>query len=77
MSCYNEEDERAPKMVSVVDPYVYETLQTVIGKRVVIETVRGNVTGNLNDVKPDHVVIKEKDSTFFVRIQQIVWIMPD
>jgi hypothetical protein len=77
MSYYEQEDERAPKMISVVDPYVYETLQKIIGKRLVIETVRGNVTGNLKDVKPDHVVMKEKDSTFFVRIQQIVWIMPD
>ncbi|WP_226536392.1 DUF2642 domain-containing protein [Fictibacillus halophilus] len=27
--------------------------------------------------KPDHVVIQEHDSTFFVRLREIVWIMPE
>ncbi|GAB1763935.1 MULTISPECIES: YuzF family protein [Priestia] len=75
-----EEDERnyeTPSMVTHVDPYVYATLQSVQGKDVVIETVRGSVRGRVKDVKIDHVVIAAKSSTFFVRIQQIVWIMPE
>ncbi|WP_235570070.1 DUF2642 domain-containing protein, partial [Bacillus sp. Root11] len=32
-------------MVSVPNPYVYQTLQSVIGKHVVTETVRGNIRG--------------------------------
>ena len=42
-------------MVSVPNPYVYQTLQSVIGKHVVIETVRGK----LKDVKPDHLLIED------------------
>lgn len=65
-----------PQFMSFIDPYVYQTLQTIIGKEVIIETVRGNVQGIIRDVKPDHIVLKSNDTLFFVRIQQIVWIMP-
>ncbi|AKS38410.1 hypothetical protein NP92_08315 [Anoxybacillus gonensis] len=65
-----------PQFMSFIDPYVYQTLQTIRGKEVIIETVRGNVQGIIQDVKPDHIVLKSNDTLFFVRIQQIVWIMP-
>jgi ferredoxin-fold anticodon binding domain-containing protein len=63
---------------TLIDPYVIETLRTIIGKSVVIETVRGNLQGILADVKPDHVVVKsyDKDTVFYVRLQQIVHVMP-
>jgi ferredoxin-fold anticodon binding domain-containing protein len=63
---------------TLVDPYVVEVLRTIIGQSVVIETVRGNLQGILSDVKPDHVVVKSYDNgtVFFVRIQQIVHVMP-
>jgi FKBP-type peptidyl-prolyl cis-trans isomerase 2 len=72
----NQNDYQVPQMISSVDPYVVQTLQSVMGADVVIETTRGNVRGTVSDVKPDHVVIDSSSSTFFVRIQQIVWIMP-
>jgi FKBP-type peptidyl-prolyl cis-trans isomerase 2 len=72
----NQNDYQVPQMISSVDPYVVQTLQSVMGADVVIETTRGNVRGTVADVKPDHVVIDSSTSTFFVRIQQIVWIMP-
>ena len=64
---------------TVIDPFVVETLKTLIGRSVVIETVRGNLQGILVDVKPDHIVVRPQGNgtTFFVRIQQIVYIMPD
>ncbi|RAK17181.1 uncharacterized protein DUF2642 [Anoxybacillus vitaminiphilus] len=77
MSYYKEDNYRVPKMVSVVEPYVYEALQSVRGKHVVVQTTHGNVRGIVKDVKPDHIVIMEREHPFFVRIQQIVWIMPD
>jgi hypothetical protein len=63
---------------SLVDPYVVETLSSIIGRSVVIETVRGNLQGIISDVKPDHVVVRsyDSDTVFFVRIQQIVQVMP-
>ena len=66
------------QMMSLVDPYVVESLKGIIGTRVIVDTVRGVVQGKLIDVKPDHIVIKEfeQDEPAFVRIQQIVFVMP-
>ncbi len=75
MSYSEGNDLSEQHMVSTTNPYVYQTLQSVIGKYVVIETVRGNVRGKLKDVKPDHLLI-EDTVAYIVRIQQIVWIMP-
>lgn len=64
---------------TLIDPFVVEALKTKIGRSVVIETVRGNLSGILKDVKPDHIVVKtyDGDTQFLVRIQMIVHIMPD
>ncbi|MGK0536118.1 DUF2642 domain-containing protein [Bacillus sp. 'calajunan'] len=43
MSYLEEIDLSEYNMVSVPNPYVYQTLQSVIGKHVVIETVRGKL----------------------------------
>ncbi|TWI59245.1 YuzF family protein [Halalkalibacter nanhaiisediminis] len=72
---YNSEHNR-PQMIANVDPFVVQTLQSITGSNVVIETTRGNVRGSISDVKPDHVVIQAHNASFFVRIQEIVWIMP-
>jgi hypothetical protein len=45
--------------VFVVEPYVYSALYNLIGKRVVIDTTRGSVSGIVKDAKPDYVVIQE------------------
>lgn len=65
-----------PQMVTIVDPYVYQTLQSVISREVVIQTVQGNIRGVVTNVLPDHVVLEAGHASFFIRIQQIVWIMP-
>lgn len=63
---------------TLIDPYVVQTLMTIIGQSVVVETVRGNLQGILADVKPDHIVVKsyDSDTVFYVRLQQIVHVMP-
>lgn len=73
------EDMRTrPVQVSNVDPYVVSALMTLIGNEIVVETVRGSLNGKLMDVKPDHIVLGERydDSKFFIRIAEIVHIMP-
>ncbi len=67
-----------PLSLSCVEPYLISALMPMIGKRLVVETVRGSQTGTLMDVKPDHIVIGEPqgDSKFYVRIAEIVHIMP-
>jgi hypothetical protein len=74
---YSQGSQSGPMNVFVVEPYVYSALYNLIGKRVVIDTTRGSVSGIVKDAKPDHVVIQEHDSTFFVRIREIVWFMPE
>lgn len=76
---YNYYNKMMIYYTALVDPCVIETLKTVIGQSVVIETVRGNLQGILADVQPDHIVVQtgNNGATFFVRIQQIVSIMPD
>jgi hypothetical protein len=64
-------------VVYPVDPYVVETLKSVIGKQVVLETTRGGISGCVVHVKPDHVVLDARGRKFFVRICEIVWIMPE
>ncbi len=66
-----------PKQVVVVEPFVYATVITLKGKRAVIETSRGNLSGTVIDVKPDHLVLQERDSTFFLRLCEVIWIMPE
>jgi hypothetical protein len=65
------------QMVTYVDPYVYQTLQTVVGKTLVVQTMQGNLRGVLIDVFPDHIVVDVSGSSFFIRIQNIVWVLPE
>lgn len=62
-----------------VEPWVYQRLKQIEGKRVVVDTIRGGVNGVLVDVKPDHIVVQEtpNEAPFFVRLCQIVWVMPN
>jgi hypothetical protein len=63
---------------TLTEPFVVEALRMIVGRSVVIETVRGNLQGILEDVKLDHVVVRsyDKDTVFYVRLQQIVHVMP-
>ncbi|WZL73049.1 YuzF family protein [Clostridiaceae bacterium 35-E11] len=73
------QDRRPIQYATLIDPYVVETLRTIIGQSVVIETVRGSLQGILADVMPDHIVVKsyDRDTVFYVRMQQIVHVMPN
>lgn len=63
---------------TITEPFVVDALRMIVGRSVVIETVRGNLQGILEDVKLDHVVVRsyDKDTVFYVRLQQIVHVMP-
>lgn len=66
-----------PEQVLVVEPFVFQAASSLIGKRAVIETTRGRISGQIIDAKPDHVAGQERESTFYVRLCEVVWIMPD
>jgi len=61
---------------TLTDPYVFQTLTGIIGKNIIVQTVQGSVTGVLQDVKPDHIVVNMGGSSFFIRTQQIIWVIP-
>ncbi|MDQ0337449.1 hypothetical protein J2S00_000219 [Caldalkalibacillus uzonensis] len=63
-------------MLPSADPYVYQVLQSLVGHRVVVQTTQGSVRGIVTDVKPDHVTLNVHHTLFFIRTQQIVWVMP-
>ncbi|WP_232735777.1 DUF2642 domain-containing protein [Alteribacter populi] len=73
---YSGEDRETPSMVTVVDPYIYEKLQELVGGKAVVQTVKDSVTGVISSVMPDHVVVDVSGSSFFVRMQQMIWIKP-
>ncbi|WP_280770013.1 YuzF family protein [Salipaludibacillus daqingensis] len=78
---YNNDQSRQQqgdtvKYVTSYDPFVVQTLQSVQGSTVVVQTSDGNIRGQLTDVKPDHIVVQSSESSFFIRIQQIIWVMP-
>ncbi|WP_232696662.1 DUF2642 domain-containing protein [Brevibacillus daliensis] len=65
-----------PGMVTITEPYVFQTLQSLMSNSVTILTTRGIVQGVVCNVLPDHVVIEKADTMFFVRLPEIVWVMP-
>ncbi|TXC82222.1 DUF2642 domain-containing protein [Metabacillus litoralis] len=69
-------NQQTPSFVSHIDPYVYQTLQGITGSKVVVQTSQGTVTGRLKTVMPDHIVVESGGSPFFIRTQQIVWVIP-
>jgi|GEM_PF-1237030 len=61
------------------DPYVYQALMSVKGRALAVETVRGLVRGVLQEVLPDHLVVRPPGAPqpIVVRIQQVVWVTPE
>lgn len=69
-------NQETPSYVSHIDPYVYHTLQSITESMIVVQTIRGAVTGRLKTVMPDHIVVESGGSSFFIRTQQIIWVIP-
>ncbi|MEC2075020.1 YuzF family protein [Metabacillus fastidiosus] len=61
----------------ISDPYVFQSLQTVVGKPIVVQTVRGSVRGSLKKVVPDHIVVESAGNSFYIRTDQIIWVVPN
>ncbi|MFK3961554.1 YuzF family protein [Guptibacillus hwajinpoensis] len=66
-----------PQLISSVDPYVYQTLMSIEGRMITVQTTNGSLQGMLQSVMPDHIVLQVNETPFFVRIQQIVWVFPN
>jgi ferredoxin-fold anticodon binding domain-containing protein len=67
---------QTPGMHSFIDPYLYQTLLSLVGRQIAVQTVAGSVRGVLSNVMPDHVVVQVSNTPFLIRISQIVWVLP-
>ncbi|KIL49595.1 YuzF family protein [Jeotgalibacillus soli] len=72
----NGQPQQAVQLRSAFDPYVYQTLMSVVGKNIVVQTTKNPIQGLLSKVTPDHIVIEINRTPFFIRIQEIVWVSP-
>lgn len=69
--------ERLPiNVTTAFEPYLYQTLSQAVGCKIIIQTTKNSVKGCLRHVLPDHVVIDADRTTFYIRIQEIVWFCP-
>lgn len=64
------------QLTSHVNPYMYHTLSTLLGKSIVVQTTNNPIQGLLKHVMPDHIVIETMNTPFYIRNQEIIWISP-
>lgn len=69
----NHYEHQPIDMMSMVDPYFYDRLRQYTGRQVAIQTPRGTLQGKLEQVAPDHVVLKVGGVNFYIRISEITW----
>ena len=73
----NGQPQQSVEYVSSYDPYVYQTLTSIIGKNIVVQLSNNSaVQGVLSQVLPDHIVVAKNKTPFFIRTQQIIWVSP-
>jgi len=62
------------KMGSISNPYLYETLNMMIGQAIVVQTEKNIQQGVLTSLLPDHIVVEISRTPFFIRMEEIVWV---
>jgi len=73
----NGQPQQSVEFVSSFDPYVYQTLSTIVGNKIVVQLTNNSlVKGVLNQVFSDHIVVEQNGTPFFIRTQQIIWVSP-
>lgn len=66
----------SPCMENMHESTFQSSLYHFIGRKIAVQTIRGSVTGRLQHVQSDHVVIESGGAPFFIRTQQIIWAVP-
>ncbi|MFB7157226.1 DUF2642 domain-containing protein [Lysinibacillus sp. NPDC056232] len=59
---------------SVSNPYLYETLNMMIGQAIVVQTEKNIQQGKLISVLPDDIVVEISRTPLFIRMKEIVWV---
>ncbi|MBG9452754.1 tyrosyl-tRNA deacylase [Lysinibacillus sphaericus] len=58
----------------ISNPYLYETLNMMIGHAIVVQTVKNIHQGKLISVLPDNIVVEISRTPLFIRMKEIVWV---
>ena len=58
------------------DSYLYHALLAYLHQPITVETTRGSVRGTLHHVAPDHIVVEMGGNCFFIRMEQMIWLVP-
>lgn len=58
----------------ISNPYLYETLNMMIGQAVVVQTEKNIHQGKLISVLPDNIVVEISRTPLFIRMKEIVWV---
>ncbi|MFD2637942.1 YuzF family protein [Piscibacillus salipiscarius] len=72
----SQADNHQIQLFTLFEPFMYQTLISLINQHVVVETDKGALRGQLIDVKIDHIALEISGNIYFVRIQEISWVMP-
>jgi len=59
---------------SISNPYLYETLNMMIGQAIVVQTNENIQQGKLISVLSDDIVLEVSRTPFFIRMEEIVWV---
>ncbi|MGE8035152.1 MULTISPECIES: DUF2642 domain-containing protein [unclassified Lysinibacillus] len=58
----------------ISNPYLYETLNLMIGQAIVVQTEKNIHQGKLISVLPDNIVVEFSRTPLFIRLKEIVWV---
>ncbi|MFE3575055.1 DUF2642 domain-containing protein [Lysinibacillus sp. NPDC059133] len=59
---------------SISNPYLYETLNMMIGQAIVVQTEKNIQQGKLISVLPDNIIVEISRTPLFIRMKEIVWV---
>lgn len=59
---------------SISNPYLYETLNMMIGQVIVVQTKKNIQQGKLTSVLPNDIVLEVNSTPLFISMKEIVWV---
>ncbi|MCL1695005.1 MULTISPECIES: DUF2642 domain-containing protein [unclassified Lysinibacillus] len=59
---------------SISNPYLYETLNMMIGQEIVVQTEKNIQQGKLISVLPDDIVVEVSRTPLFICMKEIAWV---
>jgi len=58
----------------ISNPYLYETLNMMIGQAIIVQTDKNIHQGKLISVLPENIVVEISRTPLFIHMKEIVWV---